>query len=832
MPKLLQIFLAIAIISAWQLYNPKQLIEAAPSFGPNLLVSDATTSFTSSNDGPPILDIDIAGGAYVAWIDHRNSQTEVFFSKLDPQSSQFTANTPLSGIADEKSFPQIEEDNGQIYIAWSEARVINNVVSRGVFFTKSTDGGQSFSEELFIDSDDSLPISMVAHAGKIFIVYSKTTKDIWLASSADLGTTFTKKKISDSTVGGRQRPVLDFAGDNVYAFWLDSRNAKYEVFFAKSSDSGANFGANRSIFNHPNSAIHLLGNNFGRLATRASGSTIFLAFDFYQQTSGPFTSDYEVYFTKSTDLGDNFSTATRLSDDDPSLRREQQGPSLALLPDGSPAIAWRDLRDGDKKLMLTYSDDKGETFTPNVRINNTQINNASSFPTIVADNEGKIHLVRIDISLLPRGVYYTKIDLGVNFYPVPYFSQKDPQWATQQYDHANSLSLTCGTTLAQCGCAVTSAAMILKYYGVKNSPTGESTNPVSLNNWLKTRQFGYINGDINWQEVTKYAKAANELYGTPKIDYLGAVIGENVGLLNSDLSLDKPVVLEEPGHFIVATGISGTTYTINDPLTTSKTTLQSYGNSFEGLRRFELTNTNLSAILLSIPSPGSILIVDSLGRKLGKDPDTGETFFEIPNGNYYLQKSLTDGSVESPPTQGEESGNYFIEILDPQAGDYTIKVSGENSGATFLGYDRNADVSNKTFEINGQQQFLLDYSPEPGSYIEVTKEIDIDVKPGSNINPINLKSNGVIPVAILTTPNFDAAEVDLSSIKFGTGETRENHSEGHYEDVDYDGDEDLVLHFKAEETGLVIGDTYACLTGQTTDGTAIRGCDPVQIVDK
>jgi hypothetical protein len=88
-------------------------------------------------------------------------------------------------------------------------------------------------------------------------------------------------------------------------------------------------------------------------------------------------------------------------------------------------------------------------------------------------------------------------------------------------------------------------------------------------------------------------------------------------------------------------------------------------------------------------------------------------------------------------------------------------------------------------------------------------------------------------VAILSN-SFDATTIDPRSVCFGDAENpsqrdcTEAHGKGHLEDVDGDGDLDLVLHFDTTATGIDRGDTQACLTGKTFDGTPIQGCDVVR----
>ncbi len=120
--------------------------------------------------------------------------------------------------------------------------------------------------------------------------------------------------------------------------------------------------------------------------------------------------------------------------------------------------------------------------------------------------------------------------------------------------------------------------------------------------------------------------------------------------------------------------------------------------------------------------------------------------------------------------------------------------------------------------------------------LEQWTTVPIDIRPGSETNVINCKgSHGVIPVAILSTPRFDALDIDHATVRFGPAGAAEAHGRQgrvirHEEDVDGDGDLDLLFHFRNQDTGIRCGDTTAELTGATFDGWAIRGSDTVATV--
>lgn len=103
--------------------------------------------------------------------------------------------------------------------------------------------------------------------------------------------------------------------------------------------------------------------------------------------------------------------------------------------------------------------------------------------------------------------------------------------------------------------------------------------------------------------------------------------------------------------------------------------------------------------------------------------------------------------------------------------------------------------------------------------LDVTTPIAVDV-----VIAGNLCSNGVVPVALLTTDDFDATTVDHSTVRFGDAAETHRNRNGvlrHEEDFDGDGDIDLLFHFRASETGYDCSTADTALTGSTFGGMLI-----------
>lgn len=144
------------------------------------------------------------------------------------------------------------------------------------------------------------------------------------------------------------------------------------------------------------------------------------------------------------------------------------------------------------------------------------------------------------------------------------------------------------------------------------------------------------------------------------------------------------------------------------------------------------------------------------------------------------------------------------------------------------------------FKISGELQLFTSSPDRPpvGSSNDLVRwmvsntapaHVAIDVRPGSDKNPINLCSRGNVAVAILSTATFDATRVDPQTLRFGPGDAQAIKGKGHFDDVDNNGYVDLVVHFWIPDIGLTSADTEVTLFGETFEGTSFIGTASVTV---
>lgn len=199
----------------------------------------------------------------------------------------------------------------------------------------------------------------------------------------------------------------------------------------------------------------------------------------------------------------------------------------------------------------------------------------------------------------------------------------------------------------------------------------------------------------------------------------------------------------------------------------------------------------------------------------------------------------------------------------------TASPSSDEVAVAALGLDEERTID-RTFTVAcstpGSKTYAIDASIAPASAddddpdssndtgsVNVTVECVVPVKivvnPGGDpASVINLRK-GVIPVAVLTSAAgeyglpvaFDATTIAPASVRFGPralvlagGGASAQKGAGTIEDArapSRDGDLDMVMQFRADQTGLVTGDAEGCAFGTWSDGGTtywFLGCGPIR----
>ena len=319
---------------------------------------------------------------------------------------------------------------------------------------------------------------------------------------------------------------------------------------------------------------------------------------------------------------------------------------------------------------------------------------------------------------------------------VPFFSQRDPQWANQEYDYASDWAQPGKTGIKRWGCALTSAAMILKYHGFDRGPNNQITNPLYLNQYLIDNKGYKKDGGVIWGYFTKYARDAktngyvSSALPSLKFDYPPY----NLDLLKNDIEATNPpiinIVMDNKGtptwqddnlHFVTANEVDEEIVHINDPLDlldTGATLNSRYADkTYQKLARFIKANSDLSYVWLYLYSPQINLLVEYSGQRTGVDKN-GNVYQEIPHAQYFEEGVIAD--ADDPGVgSGNGKGTKVFMLPKPSDGEYKLIFSGQphnNLDFELHLFDQNANVRQFSIEeqLNNQGGllFTLDYSSQ------------------------------------------------------------------------------------------------------------------------
>ncbi|MBI4851883.1 MAG: exo-alpha-sialidase [Acidobacteria bacterium] len=221
---------------------------------------------------------------YITWTRFPDfGTTKIMFAASRNRGKKFQTPVVIAQAIDRDSVIQgsmvATGPNGEIYIVWSDRSLVGLFGKALIRFSKSTDGGKTFSAPTTIASftnpaypangvfsgnpfpSIAVDISNTENQGSIYITYAGRSEnipdraDVLLVSSKDGGSTWTNqiKLNDDNSIAEQILPSVAVTDDGaVGVTWYDRRNdlanlSLLDIYATVSKDGGKNFSPNQRI---------------------------------------------------------------------------------------------------------------------------------------------------------------------------------------------------------------------------------------------------------------------------------------------------------------------------------------------------------------------------------------------------------------------------------------------------------------------------------------------------------------------------------------------------------------------------------------------------------
>ena len=301
-------------------------------------------------------------------------------------------------------------------------------------------------------------------------------------------------------------------------------------------------------------------------------------------------------------------------------------------------------------------------------------------------------------------------------------------------------------------------------------------------------------------------------------------------------------------RFGFSVGISGDTVVIGAPASSSFTGVarSAYvfvrsGSLWSQQQKLTASNPFVDdAFAISVGISGDTAVIGAPGRF---PPATGTAYVFVRSGSLWSrQQKLTAGD----PAVNDAFG-------------FSVGISGDTA---VIGASRKSELTGAAYvfmrsgSLWSQQQKLTASDPAAGdrfgdsvgisgdtavigapfksgfvgaAYVfEGVLIVSIDIKPGEGPPSINRQSHGKTPVALLSSPTFDATSADRRTVVFAGASPLNIGLD--FVDVNRDGLLDVVFRFSTQSLNLPDGTTQACMTGRTIDRQDFKGCDSLRLL--
>jgi hypothetical protein len=321
----------------------------------------------SNNSGfseHPQISVD-GNNVYVVWADNTQLNRDIYLASSSDGGRTFDDVLNLSNNAADSHNQEIAVFGNNVYVVWQDTQKNQNGDS-GISFASSSDGGRTFGDVLNLSNyagKSSFP-KVSAFENNVYVTWNIDREDresamhgnkdgVFFTKSTDNGNSFSKETILNLGEYPGETQIAS-NGNNVYVVWgspdpsvgqnsNEIKNGNHKdvgagIFFTKSSDNGNNFTAPVFIKEQFQSSVNVeMIAHSDELIIAVQGSV--------NEPKG----NQDVFLMKSLDGGNTFSGAVNISDNS----GVSECPSIAVSGGNNIFLTWQDNTSGNNEVLST-----------------------------------------------------------------------------------------------------------------------------------------------------------------------------------------------------------------------------------------------------------------------------------------------------------------------------------------------------------------------------------------------------------------------------------------------------------------------------------------------
>ena len=364
----------------WAISNVKVTNTPENELNPSISMNDSTiylawhvsenniVNFSSSNNlgenwnppiqigsgNEPVVVVDTKGYVFIVW----QNNGEILMRK-----STNGINFEPSFVIGNGYLPDMAIDScGNIYVIWQENIVYLDKKNTPIYFSKSVDGGNIFSEPIVVDTtmvgwNSPLKLAVSPCGNNIYVTWACPDGDwgagypviAWFSRSTDGGTTFSPRINPTGFPGdGEFSPSIQaFGKNNVYIVLTIRSGGNDHLYITASTDTGVSWSLLDSKIDDGDYFTTDVFHSSPSMAIDKNG----FIYVVWADTRDNDVSN-NIYFDKSTDGGQSFGIDLRI--DDSPEQSSLRNPSIAVSDTAKVGIVWEDNRNGNYDIYYDY----------------------------------------------------------------------------------------------------------------------------------------------------------------------------------------------------------------------------------------------------------------------------------------------------------------------------------------------------------------------------------------------------------------------------------------------------------------------------------------------